>query len=355
MKTYLLIFILALNCLSVSSDKNSTHIEKFRNKADYGYLYCHMSGRGEFTAYALSRDGINFHDLNEGGPVYDVEKLSEIEGGARDAFIARAVDNKSFVMTTTDMCNRKSKTWYNYGINLLKSKDLIHWTSTTFDFRKGAAIFCDPESPDFYKDYSAICRVWAPQIIWDEDYVWKDGTKGGYMIYYSLLNDKEDSYDRVFYSYSDRSFTKLTKPRLLIDWGYATIDADINYVEADRQYHLLIKKEGGQPGIYTSSSPSLTGIYPQPDENDYISFEGNRKCEGASAFQLTGDSTWRVGYVEYSSRPAKYRICKADKYLRNFHSPEDIRGVANPQHGSFLALTKQEYLRLQKWSDEKDI
>ena len=28
-------------------------------KGDYGYLYCHMSDKGEWTAYALSRDGYN--------------------------------------------------------------------------------------------------------------------------------------------------------------------------------------------------------------------------------------------------------------------------------------------------------
>jgi hypothetical protein len=115
----------------------------------------------------------------------------------------------------------------------------------------------------------------------------------------------------------------------------------------------MIKKEGGQPGIFTSVSKKLTGPYSLADENDFISFEGEKKCEGASAFQLIGDSTWRVGYVEYSSSPIKYRICKADKYLRNFHSPEDIQGVANPQHGSFLRLTKREYRRLQKWSDKR--
>ena len=26
-------------------------------KGDYGYLYCHMSDLGEYTAYAISRDG----------------------------------------------------------------------------------------------------------------------------------------------------------------------------------------------------------------------------------------------------------------------------------------------------------
>lgn len=323
-----------------------------QSKADYGYLYCHMSARGEWAAYALSRDGVHFTDLLDGNAVFDPEKLCGIEGGARDAYICRAADGKGFVMVTTDMCNAKSKVWSNYGINLLKSDDLIHWTSVTFDFRKGASIFSDPESSDFYKDYGAIRRVWAPQVIWDKDYVWNDGTKGGYMVYYSLLNSKEDPYDRIFYSYADKSFTRLTKPRLLIDWGYATIDADINYVPADGRYHLLIKKEGGKPGIYATSSDRLTGVYPEPEEKDYISFEGKKMCEGPSAFQLAGDSTWRVGYVEYSSHPNRYRICKADKYLRNFHSPEDIQGVAHPQHGSFVRLTKKEYRRLQKWSDK---
>lgn len=317
-------------------------------KNPYGYLYCHMSRRGEWTAFALSRDGENWHDLNGGNEVYDTGKLSAIEGGARDAYIARNGDGKSFVMVTTDMCTRKSRQWWNYGINLLRSDDLIHWESVTFDFRKGPDIFCDPESPDVYEDYSAIHRVWAPQVIWDENYTWPDGQRGGYFVYYSLLNSKEDQYDRIFYSYADPSFTRLTKPRLLFDWGYATIDADIVWVEADKKWHMMIKKEGGQRGIFTTKSESLTGTWPEPDESDYVDFEGNKKCEGASAFRIAGEEGWRVGYVEYSSRPIRYRICKADEYLSNFHSPEDIKGVADPQHGSFLPLTKKEYRRLEK-------
>lgn len=327
-----------------------SHADRVRlaDKDVYGYLYCHMSRRGEWTAFALSRDGVNFHDLYGGNEVYDTEKLSEIEGGARDAYIARAADGKSFVMVTTDMCVRKSNHWFNYGMNLLRSDDLIHWKAVTFDFRKGPSIFCDPESPDVYKDYSAINRVWAPQVMWDSQYTWPDGSKGGYFIYYSLLNGKEDKYDRIFYSYADRSFTKMTKPRLLIDWGYATIDTDINYIDADGKYHILIKKEGGQRGIFTTAADKITGSYPEPDAKDFVSFEGNKQCEGPSAFQIAGEKTWRVAYVEYSSRPAKYRVCQADEYLHNFHSPTDITGVDAPQHGSFLQLTKKEYNRLEK-------
>lgn len=324
------------------------------NMKEYGYLYCHMSQKGEYTAFALSRDGIHFEALLGGDPVYDPGKLSRIEGGSRDAYIARAGNGHGFVMVVTDMSNHKSHSWYNYGIDLLKSDDLLSWHSVSVDFRKGSGIFCDADAPDFYKDYSAICRVWAPQVIWDASYKWPDGKLGGYMIYYSLLNSKEDKYDRIFYSYADTSFTKLTKPRLLIDWGYATIDADIHYVAADGKFHVLIKKEGGKPGIFTSTAPRLTGPYSLPDENDFINFEGNRKVEGPSAFQLIGDSAWQVAYVEYSSRPAKYRICQADKFLKDFYAPKTIEGSvsATAQHGSFLILTKKEYKRLQRWSDK---
>lgn len=319
---------------------------------DGGFLYCHMSDRGEWTAYALSPDGEVFHDLLDGGPVFDTKKHARIEGGTRDAYITRKHDGSGYVMVTTDMCVAKSKKWHNYGIDLLRSDDLINWESETFDFRKGAGIFCDPESPDPYKDYSTIIRVWAPQIFWDEDYVWPDGKKGGYMIYYSMWNPEDgEKYDRMYYSYADESFTKITKPKLLFDWGYATIDADINYVEADGLYHMMIKKEGGTPGIFTSTAPTLHGPWSEPVEDDYVNFEGNKKCEGVSAFRIPGEDGWRIAYIEYSSNPKHYRICKADKFMRNFNSPEDIKGVEAPQHGSFMRITKEEYDRLQKWSD----
>lgn len=318
---------------------------------DYGYLYCHMSGRGEWTAYALSRDGLHYHDLLHGDSIFSPSQMAQIEGGTRDAYICRTHDAKAYLMVTTDMCVRKSKVWDNYGINLLRSDDLIHWTSVTFDFRKGPQIFSNPEAPDVYKNWSTINRVWAPQIFWDATYTWPDGRKGGYMIYYSLWNRGEEAYDRMYYSYADESFTTLTKPQLLFDWGYATIDADINYLTTDGLYHMMIKKEGGKPGLFTSTAPALTGPWSAPVDDDYIDFEGKKKCEGVSAFQLAGHDDWLIGYIEYSSNPRRYRICKADKYMRNFSQPRDIEGVNGPQHGSFMRLTREEYERLQQWSD----
>ena len=352
--------VLAMAVLTVSAQNIQ--------KGDYGYLYCHMSDKGQWTAYAVSRDGYHYEDIIGGEPIMDPKEHARIEGGQRDAYICRSWNGKGYVMVTTDMNNAMTKAlgkqsdWDNYGIDLLTSRDLIHWQSVTFDFRKGPEVFYNENeassavsgSPadtigSVYKDWSTINRVWAPQIFWDPDYVWENGDRGGYMIYYSMWNRAEEQYDRMYYSYADKTFTRLTQPKLLFDWGYATIDADINLL-ADGKYHMLIKKEGGKPGIYTATSDHLTYGWGEPVEDDYVSFEGKKKCEGSSAFQLIGDDTWRVAYIQYSDRPKHYRICKADKNLRNFSDPVDIEGVTGPQHGSFLRLTKKEYKRLLKWS-----
>ena len=64
-------------------------------KGDYGYLYCHMSDLGEWTAFAVSRDGINYQDIMGGKPIFDSKQLARIEGGTRDAYITRTSDCKS--------------------------------------------------------------------------------------------------------------------------------------------------------------------------------------------------------------------------------------------------------------------
>lgn len=329
-------------------------------KGDYGYLYCHMSDRGQYTAFAVSRDGLNYEDIIGGDSIFSSFEHARIEGGTRDAYICRKHDGTGYLMVTTDMNNSmtkklgKKEAWDNYGIDLLRSKDLIHWESVSFDYRKGPAIFCDgATAPNVYKDWSKINRVWAPQIFWDKDYEWGDGRKGGYMIYYSMWNRDEEGYDRMYYSYADETFTQLTKPQPLFDWGYATIDADINYVPADELYHMMIKKEGGTPGLFTATSPKLLGPWSEPVEDDYVNFEGKKKCEGVSAFQIVGEDGWRIAYIEYSSKPRNYRICKADKYMRNFSDPQNIKGVTAPQHGSFMRLTKAEYKRLVNWSKKE--
>ena len=343
-KMFLIIFLILNHIIQINSQNYI--------KGDYGYLYCHMSDKAEYTAFAISRDGYNYEDIIEGNPIMDPNIHARIAQGQRDAYITRSFDGTGFVMVNTDMCTKKAKNWSNFGIDLLKSDDLIHWSSVSIDFRKGPNIFLDGEAPSVYKDFKEVKRVWAPQIFWDPNYLWNNGDKGGYFIYYSMQNFKEEKYDRIYYSYANKNFTNMTQPKLLFDWGYGTIDADINLLD-DGLYHIMIKKEKGTPGIFTATSKYLNKDWGEPIEDDYINFEGKKLCEGASAFQLIGEKTWNVAYVQYTDKPIHYRICKTDEHLRNFHDPVDIKGVTAPQHGSFMRITEQEYNNLKSWSDKQ--
>ena len=59
-------------------------------KGNYGYLYCHMSDKGQWTAFAVSRDGYHYQDIKGGNPVMDPKEHARIEGGQRDAYICRS-------------------------------------------------------------------------------------------------------------------------------------------------------------------------------------------------------------------------------------------------------------------------
>ena len=105
-------------------------------KGDYGYLFCHMNDRGRaWTAYALSRDGLHYHDLLGGDSIFSDWEHARIEGATRDAYICRKHDGSGYLMVCTDMNVgrfkdlKKQQEWDNYGICLLRSDDLIHWES----------------------------------------------------------------------------------------------------------------------------------------------------------------------------------------------------------------------------------
>lgn len=92
-------------------------------------------------------------------------------------------------------------TYYVFGSHLAnaKSTDLINWTQMTGDYGsydwKTKSIYGDiinNLSESFawagYDDGDCAggnLAVWAPDVIWNADYKWENGTKGAWMIYYS--------------------------------------------------------------------------------------------------------------------------------------------------------------------------
>ena len=322
----------------------------------YGYLYCFMNSGQEITNFALGTKedkGRVFNVLLDGGEIFDTEAIAGIEHGTRDAYIGRGEGTDGYFITTTDMKQHTSGVWNNKGINLVRSKDLIHWESSTFDFTKGKSVFSDPEAVtgiyDTDAEYARINRVWAPQFIWDKDY---NNGEGAYLVYYSILSTNEgDTRDRIFYSYTDREFKTLTQPRLFFDPGLSVIDADIVYNPYDSLYHMYYKREGATGtarGIYEATSDRLVGgVW---TDVMHVTNEGSEQVEGSSTVRRINEDVYNLYYMRYSGGSA-YKYCETDHLGLNVGPSANLEGTGAFQHGSVMTLTEDEYKMLQAWSD----
>lgn len=349
-----LLSLLMMACATVASAEKYT-----------SYLFCFFSNNspeGEQVRYAISDDGFNYRSLNDGKPVILSDTIA-LKKSIRDPHILRGHDGKTFYMVLTDM--RSSEGWQsNDGLILMKSTDLIHWQHTAIDF------------PTRFPNIKGLDRdnlhaVWAPQTIWD-------AKAKKYMIYYTIgrhdweypTNDKNrdgstfyQPYFKLFYSYANEDFTDITEPQLLYDFGKASIDGDIIYDEANKEYVLFFKDEGrsvnnplGPDGKWTTRngvmravSKNLTGPY--VTEWKHLQKEGQYPVEGSSVFPLIKKSKKdKTEYVLMYDCYSKgyYQFCKGDLKTFTYVTKTDTKGNFTPRHGSVIQITAKERKRLEE-------
>lgn len=320
----------------------------------YGYLYTYMNSNNEVTNMALgSKEGMGkrFEQLLDGEEIFNTSELASIEGGTRDAYLGRGERNNEYFMVTTDMCNAKSGIWNNYGIDLLRSNDLVHWESSVFDFRKGKNIFSDSSATtDCYKtdeEYAKINRVWAPQFLWD--FTVNNG--GSYLVYYSILSENEgDNYDKLYYSYADKDFKTLTQPRLLFDAGVSLIDADIIYNQYDGLFHMLVKRTGtgtATTGIYEYTSPALVGG--DWKEIGRVDNQNTTGVEAPTHIRRIGEDVYNMYFMRFDN-DYSYKVADMDHDGMKTGLAVKMAGTGSFQHGSIIYVDKDEYDMLQTYS-----
>ena len=306
-----------------------------QNEPYVSYLFVYFpSNDNENIYYALSGDGYNYTPLNGGKRVVAADSCT-VMGGLRDPHILRGEDG-CFYMAVTDM--RRSLGWNsNRGLVLMRSRDLINWTHATVHF------------PTRYKGtmWAKVTRVWAPQTIWDPDYENADGTRGRYMVYFSLVtSDSSIPYDKVYYCYVNDDFTDfIGEPRYFYDRGAATIDMDIVYNESDGLYHAIFKNDVTS-GIAQVTARRLTPEEGQEDGSQWSEPSGNLQqttvaVEGGGLFKLINQDKWILMYDCYSS--GYYQFCSSSD-LQNFTFEKNTKtsGAFTPRHGTVIPLTQAE-------------
>ena len=313
-----------------SASKTHTYNVKVKHKEPYShYLFAFFPSNSDENIYfAVGDDGYNYTTINNDQAVF-LAQGNTVMGGLRDPHILRGEDGY-FYMVATDM--RSALGWSsNRGIVMMKSSDLINWTSSTVHFpTKYAGTY-----------FSNVTRVWAPETIYDKD-------AGKYMIYFSILtNDGNVTYDKVFYCYANSDFTDLEgEPTYFYDRGSATIDMDIVYNEADELYHAVYKNEGSG-GICKVTASSLTPATGEADGSQWQNPSGkleqtNVAVEGAGVFRLINDDNWILMYDCYTS--GYYQFCSSTD-LEHFTWVKNTTtsGSFTPRHGTVLPITQSEY------------
>ena len=327
--------IVACSLLTPSCHKATT--ADIEEEPSVYYLFSYFpSNRDENLYYAISENGFDYTPLNGGRMVLSADTVA-LKKGIRDPYVTRGQDGK-FYMVTTDM--KSAEGWdSNRGMVLFTSDDLINWKHSAVHF------------PERFPQWKNVTRVWAPEMIWDPNYVNEDGSKGRYMVYFSLLTDDGTlNYDKIFYSYANDDFTDLlTDPVLLYDGGNATIDGDIVFNEKDNLYYMFFKDEA-KGGIIQVTSPTLTapeGQEPgsQWSERSKPVQQTDVAVEGAGIFKLDGTDTWVLMYDCYGN--GFYQFCTSED-LVNFKLKAQTQKHAafTPRHGSVIPISKEEKERL---------
>jgi arabinoxylan arabinofuranohydrolase len=299
-----------------------------RQQADpfVAYLFAYFtgnSGNQEAIRFALSDNGFTYKALNKNNPVLASAAISST-GGIRDPHILRG-ENNDYYMVATDMVSAQG--WAsNRAMVLLKSKNLVDWTSAVVNI------------PKTFSAFAAADRVWAPQTIYD-------ASVGKYMVYWAMRLGGSDI-DKIYYAYANSSFTALeAAPKVLYTYGSnAAIDADI--VLKDGLYHLFFKTEGSGNGIKSAVASTLTGPYVLRDK--YLQ-PTTVAVEGGCVFQLIGSSTWVLMYDMYMD--GKYQFTTSTD-LQNFKvasTPSSFDFA--PRHGTVIPITAVEKAALNtKWN-----
>jgi hypothetical protein len=192
------------------------------------FVLTYFLGNGESGLHlAYSRDGLKFSPLADGQPV-----LVPAIGGKlmRDTCVVLGPDNVFHAVWTTG--------WWEPGIGLAHSKDLLTWTEAEF-------------LPVMLHERGAA-NAWAPEILYDDE-------TQQYIIYWATTipgrfpatdqsgdqNPNGVELNHRIYRTTTRDFKDYSRAELFYDPGFNVIDATI--VKHGKRFVMFMKDETKRP------------------------------------------------------------------------------------------------------------
>ena len=319
------------------------------------YLLTFFSDDTHSLHMALSTDGYTFTAVNDGKPVIDGKTIAS-QKGIRDPHITRGPDG-GFYLAMTDLHifakreGLRDTDWerpgekYDWGNNqgfvLMKSFDLINWTSSNFLLTKEL------------EGYEEMGCSWAPEVIYDPE-------ADKMMIYFTMRMGH--GLTKMYYAYTDDDFTKLvSKPELLFEYPNAKVqvlDADITPLP-DGRYCMMYVAQERPGGIKMAFSDHINRGYEYRPEQ--VDFERG-SCEAPNVWKRIGEDKWVLMYDIFSIRPHNFGFCETSDFVTFKdlgHFNDGVMKTTNftsPKHGAVIHITKEEALKLAKhWGLELEI
>lgn len=342
-------------CLLLLSLSAAAHLPNHSKKPRSGaYLMVYHKDADHSLHMALSRDGYNWTALNGDAPIVRGDTIAQ-QHGIRDPHIYRGPDGTYYIAATDlhifgQRAGFRDTEWerdgkqYGWGNNralvLMKSRDLIHWSHTSFRI--------DEAFPEHFGD---IGCAWAPETIYDPE-------AGRLMVYFTIRATGQGR-TKLYFAYADDDFTRLvTEPQLLFDYPdekIQVLDADIVPMP-DGRYCMTYCAQENPGGIKMAISDHINrGYVYQPQQID--SERGS--CEAPTMYKIIGEDRWILMYDIFSIRPHNFGFMTTTDFktfepLGRFGEGRmQMNGCISPKHGAVTQITEKEARRLEKYWKQK--
>lgn len=287
------------------------------------YLFVYFVGNGEGEErlhFAVSENGYDFTPLNGNKPVITQTKGKKC---VRDPYVFKGADGKAYIIGTDMRCEEGWES--NHALITWSSENLVDWTDETIIDIKTLG-----------EKYKNTTRAWAPQAMWDDE-------KKAYMIYWAH-STKEHNTAGMYYAYSEDMKTFITEPKpLYCRENIQTIDGDIIYSEKENLYFLFFKHDEDQTIAYVTSE-KMNGPY---EDKPVVVSLAPSGVEGSQVYRINGTDTRIMIMDEYGK--GRFFMQQTED-LRNYKPVDrsDYSMDFSPRHGSVMAITDEEYVRLVK-------